>query len=87
MDQSRRMRPGRARAAPPLKARSYRGMICRVTPPASDEPRRLSGWLVIGVPALPVIFAWFTLRRGYSKDVRLGAFLLLGLSVLVGLSA
>ena len=39
------------------------------------EPRRLSGWLLSGVLALPVIFVWLLLRRGYSRDVRLGAFL------------
>lgn len=50
----------------------------------ADEPRRLSLWLILGVYALPLIFAWFTLRRGYSAMVREGAFLLAGFSVVVG---
>ncbi|MBO9580994.1 MAG: hypothetical protein J7498_08890 [Sphingobium sp.] len=46
------------------------------------EPRRLPLWLLIGVYALPAIFAWFLLRRGYSHHVRLGAFLLAGFSLI-----
>ncbi len=53
---------------------------------APEEPRRLSGWLLIGVLTLPLIFSWFTLRRGYSKHVRLGAFLHLGLALLLGIT-
>lgn len=52
----------------------------------TSEPRRLSGWLLIGVLTLPIIFTWFTLRRGYSIDLRRGAFLHLGLAVLVGIA-
>jgi hypothetical protein len=49
----------------------------------SAEPRRLPIWLIVGVYALPVVFAWFLLRPGYSGHVRLGAFLLAGLSLIV----
>jgi cytochrome b len=52
----------------------------------TEEPRRLSGWLVIGVLALPLVFSWFTLKRGYSKHVRIGAFLHLALALLVGVA-
>lgn len=48
------------------------------------EPRRLPLWLLVGVYALPVIFAWFLLRRGYSGHVRLGAFLLAAFSLITG---
>ncbi len=44
-------------------------------PRPPGDPRRLSGWLLSGVLTLPVIFVWLLLRRGYSRDVRLGAFL------------
>lgn len=47
-----------------------------------NEPRRLPVWLLVGVYILPAIFSWFLLRRGYSRDVRLGAFLLLGFSLI-----
>ncbi len=48
------------------------------------ETRPLSAWLIIGVLAFPVIFAWFTLRRGYSEHVRRGAFLLAGMALFFG---
>jgi hypothetical protein len=41
----------------------------------SAELRRLSLMLIIGIYSLPVIFAWFLLRPGYSSHVRLGGFL------------
>ncbi|MBO9574854.1 MAG: hypothetical protein J7494_03870 [Sphingobium sp.] len=47
------------------------------------EPRRLALWVIVGVYVLPIVFSWFLLRRGYSRDVRLGAFLLAGLSLFV----
>lgn len=47
------------------------------------EPRRLRLWLIVGVYVLPLVFAWFLLRRGYSRTAREGAFLLAGMSLLV----
>ena len=52
----------------------------------SGEPRRLSGWLILGVLTIPAIFVWFVLRRGYSSDVRLGAFLHLAFTVALGIA-
>jgi hypothetical protein len=46
------------------------------------EPRRLPLWLIVGVYVLPSVFAWFLLRRGYSRHVRLGAFLLAAVSLI-----
>jgi len=43
---------------------------------AADEPRRLSLPLIVGIYTLPAMFAWFLLRPGYSRHVRLGGFLL-----------
>ena len=43
---------------------------------ASDaEPRRLSAWLLLGILSVGPVFVWLTLRRGYSRDLRIGAFL------------
>jgi hypothetical protein len=39
------------------------------------EPRWLSAPLLLGILALPVVFVWLLLRPGYSRDLRLGAFL------------
>jgi hypothetical protein len=53
---------------------------------ATEEPRRVTSWLLLGVLALPLVFSWFTLRRGYSRDVQVGAFLHLGLAALIALA-
>jgi hypothetical protein len=45
----------------------------------------LSAWLVLGILALPPVFAWFTLRSGYSTNVRAGALLYMGLGMALGL--
>lgn len=36
--------------------------------------RRLSAWLAFGLIAVPGIAMWFTLRKGYSRTLRQGAF-------------
>jgi hypothetical protein len=46
-----------------------------------SEPLPLSAALILGIIAAPGIFAWLVLRRGYSRDVRIGAFLLLALGL------
>jgi len=50
---------------------------------AADEPRRLSLPLIVGIYTLPAMFAWFLLRPGYSRHVRLGGFLLMTMSLVV----
>jgi hypothetical protein len=52
-----------------------------------QEPRLLEPWLVIGVVAIPAIFFWFLLRRGYSRHVRVGGFLLFATTAVAGLIA
>jgi hypothetical protein len=46
---------------------------------AEDEPgngpRRLSAPLLLAILALPLVFVWLLLRPGYSRDLRIGAFL------------
>ena len=54
-------------------------------PFTADEPRQLSIWLIFGILALPLIFSWFTLRRGYSGAVRFGAFLYLLVAIAVAI--
>ncbi len=54
-------------------------------PHAPVAYRRLSGWLLLGILALAPIFAWFTLRRGYSNGVRTGALLYMAMGILLGL--
>ena len=41
----------------------------------SDEPRRLTAWLLLAILALPVPFVFLLLRKGYSRDIRIGGFL------------
>jgi hypothetical protein len=38
------------------------------------EPRFISAPLMLGLIALPIIFVWFLLRRGYSRSTRNAAF-------------
>jgi hypothetical protein len=38
------------------------------------EPRQLSGVLLIGTLAVPLVFVWFFLRRGYTPSLRKAAF-------------
>lgn len=47
--------------------------------------RRVSVPLWIGIVLLPVIFAWFTLRRGHSVPARLIAFVWLACTLAFGL--
>lgn len=46
--------------------------------PESDSPqkqRKVGHYLGAGIVFLPIIFAWLTLRKGYSNGLRIGAFL------------
>jgi len=43
--------------------------------------RHLNAPLLAAILAVPMIFAWFLLRRGYSKSLRSAAFLYTGLNV------
>ncbi|RSO57713.1 hypothetical protein EA756_09540 [Acinetobacter lactucae] len=47
------------------------------------EPRKVSIPLAIGIFIAPIIFAWFTLRKGYSKTAKIVSFAWLLLGVLV----
>jgi len=42
---------------------------------ASDEPRRLSALVLLAILALPLPFVFLLLRSGYSRELRIGAFL------------
>ena len=42
---------------------------------SSEEPRVLTGPVFIAILALPILFVWLLLRRGYSRDLRIGGFL------------
>lgn len=46
------------------------------------ENKKLPVWLIIGIVLVPLIFAWFTLRQGYSKKVRTVSFAWLVVSLL-----
>ncbi len=35
-----------------------------------DEPRRISGPLMLGLIALPIVLVWFLFRKGYSRSTR-----------------
>jgi hypothetical protein len=36
--------------------------------------RRLNPVVFLAIYCIPVVFAWLLLRKGYSRDVRLGGF-------------
>lgn len=40
-----------------------------------SQDRKLSVKLIVGIVLLPIVFAWFTLRDGYSKQVRTASFI------------
>ena len=48
-----------------------------------EQPRRLGIPLGVGIILLPIIFAWFTLRRGYSSSTRVAAFVWLSVNLAV----
>lgn len=47
------------------------------------EQRKLSILLIIGIISIPLIFSWFTLRKGYSKKARIISFGYLALSFIL----
>lgn len=51
------------------------------------EARKVSIPLAIGIFLLPIIFAWFTLRKGYGRVARATALSWMGVSVLVLVTA
>ena len=57
----------------------HRACARRVAVPTTDDrrppPRDIGMGLALGIAALPVVFSWFTLRRGFTSLVRLIAFL------------
>jgi len=40
---------------------------------------------MLGILAVPVVFSWFTLRKGYSHTLRLGVFLYAAFAFAVGI--
>lgn len=38
------------------------------------ENKKLPVWLIIGIILVPLIFAWFTLKKGYSKTTKILSF-------------
>lgn len=48
----------------------------------SKQPAKLTWTLIIGIMFLPFIFCWFTLRKGYSRKHRVGAFAWLSFFIL-----
>lgn len=49
-----------------------------------SPPREIGLGLALGIAALPVIFSWFTLRRGFSTLARVIAFLWLAAFLGIG---
>lgn len=56
-----------------------------VTSEVDDSYRPLTGGLVLGILFCPILFVWFLLRPGYSREVRIGAFAYVAIG-LVGLA-
>lgn len=48
-------------------------------------PRSLSLWLIAAIVTAPAFFFWLLLRRGYSFEVRLGAFLFMLFTIVVAI--
>ena len=62
--------------APKKRARDKPSRPRDGTPPQDTGPSQPMGLgLALGIAALPVVFSWFTLRRGFTSLVRLIAFL------------
>jgi hypothetical protein len=53
--------------------------------PVSDQTRRLSSPLLLGMLTTPTLFVWFFLRRGYPSSLRRSAFSYTGVLFAVGL--
>lgn len=47
------------------------------------ENKKLPVWLIIGIILVPLIFAWFTLKKGYSKTAKILSFGWLLLAIVV----
>ncbi|WP_180644437.1 hypothetical protein [Acinetobacter bereziniae] len=47
------------------------------------ENKKLPVLLIIGIILLPLIFAWFTLKKGYSKTAKIVSFGWLLLAIVV----
>ena len=61
---------------PCFRPRRDQGSLVKMAADApTGEPRRLSAPLLFAILILPPVFVWLLLRRGYSRDVRTGAFL------------
>lgn len=52
-----------------------------------DEERSIGFLLGLGIFLMPIIFAWFTLRSGYSKKAKIIAFLWLFLTSIIPFTA
>ena len=53
-------------------------------PVVQAQKRNVSFLLGLGIVVLPIIFAWFTLRKGHSVLSRVVAFSYMILSIMVG---
>lgn len=49
----------------------------------TPSPRKVGILLGIGILLLPIIFAWFTLRKGYSTVARIVSFVWLAVSLVI----
>lgn len=56
-------------------------------PPVGQSPRKVSFLLGLGIFLIPLIFAWFTLRQGYSTMAKVISFGWLVLSLIMVLGA
>ena len=50
-----------------------------------DEPRRLTGPLLLGLLNAPPVFVWLLLRRGYAPSTRVVGFTYATVMLLLGL--
>jgi hypothetical protein len=50
------------------------GSPTTIEAPVTPSPRKLSWLLILGIVFMPYIFAWFTLRAGYSRLTRITSF-------------
>lgn len=69
-----------------ISQRRLHGDIMNTTT-LQDGPRKLGAGLIIGIVLLPFVFAWFTLRKGYSTAARVASFVWAGLILLAVVNA
>ena len=61
------------------------GLAFGMEPDAATDQRHVSPLLAVGIVALPLIFVWLLLRKGYAPSTRWAGFIYTGVVTAVGI--